>query len=300
MIRSQSIENQLTEQKSYSLFQDISMLVKLRLSSIVVFSAGIGYAMAVGSGFLWNEMALLLLGGLLVTASANAINEVIERDTDAVMDRTKVRPLPAGRMRLATAALIAGTMGVVGVSILWFAFGPVSALLGALALLSYAFIYTPLKRISPIAVFVGAFPGALPPLIGWTAATGAIESGALVLFAIQFFWQFPHFWAIAWLAKDDYAKAGFQLMPDSSGRSKTSALYVVLYTAVLVPIGILPLLVGMSGVISAVITALAGAVFTWQAIVLYRTLDMSKARALMFGSFIYLPVVFAALVIDKL
>lgn len=215
------------------------------------------------------------------------------------MKRTMDRPLPAGRMSLPAALLGAGVSGLAGITLLWWAFGPVAAVLGALSLLGYAFVYTPLKRISPAAVFVGAIPGAMPPLIGWAAATGSVTEGALALFAIQFFWQFPHFWAIAWVARDDYARAGFDLLPDRSGRTRASAAHVVIYTAMLLPMALLPWAFGVSGAVSTGIAVAAGVAFTAQALVLYQRGRLLDARRLMFGSFVYLPVVFTAFVLDK-
>jgi protoheme IX farnesyltransferase len=288
---------------SGALLRDLAALVKLRLSSIVVFSAGMGYILAAGwvpgSAFAIADFVLLLLGGLLVTASANALNEVIERDTDALMQRTADRPLPTGRMAMSTALLVAGLSGVGGVALLWYAFQPLAALLGALSLLTYAFIYTPMKRLSPLAVFVGAIPGAIPPMIGWVAISGTLTSEAIALFAIQFFWQFPHFWAIAWLGKDDYARAGFDLLPDPSGTSRATALHIVIYTALLVPVGLLPYGLGISGWVSAVAVSLFALFFTAQAVRLYQTCAPAQARSLLFGSFFYLPAVLVALALDQ-
>jgi protoheme IX farnesyltransferase len=282
--------------------RNIAQLMKLRLSSIVVFSAAIGFVLGSAQApfFSWTGFVFLLLGGTLVTGASNAINQILEKDTDSLMTRTADRPLPTGRMTMAEAVLTAGLASFGGVIILWTFFGALTALVGALALISYAFIYTPIKRISPIAVFIGAFPGALPPLIGWTAATGSLGPEALALFGIQFFWQFPHFWAIAWLQRDDYARAGFDLMPSASGRSRASAIHVVVYAAVLLPIGLLPFFLGMGGLISAIVITLCGALFLGQAIRLYRECSMDAARKLMFGSFAYLPAVLIALAIASL
>jgi protoheme IX farnesyltransferase len=284
-------------------WKDLVVLTKLRLSSTVVFSAGMGYLMALGFGgaaFSFSEFCLLLLGGLLVTAAANAINQVVERETDAKMERTKDRPIAAGRMRATHGLLIAGLCGLLGTVILGLSFGPLPALLGILAMISYGLVYTPMKRMTPLAVFVGAFPGAMPPLIGWTAVSGEITSGALALFAIQFFWQFPHFWAIAWLSMDDYAKAGFKLLPDSSGRTKASAVHIVIYTAMLIPVGLLPFFGGMIGWIAATVATLCAAGFLWKAFALYQKGSMQSARSLLFYSFAYLPLVQLAMVIDKI
>lgn len=277
--------------------KDYYTLVKFRLSFIVVFSAGIGYLFAGGeqSGFL-----LFLLGGFLVTAASNALNQVLESETDKLMTRTADRPLAALRMQAAEAILAAGIFAVAGIGILWYFFNSVSALLGALSLISYAFIYTPMKKISPIAVFIGAFPGAVPPVIGFAAASGEITDIALLLFAIQFLWQFPHFWSIAWVAYDDYAKAGFYLLPSASGKTKSSASHIVIYSLILIPVSMLPFIMKMSGLVSTIIVVLTGLLFLLQAYKLYRTCDTKDARKLMFASFLYLPVVFISLLIDKL
>lgn len=191
--------------------------MKFRLSFIVVFSAGIGYVFAGGD---MHYFGLFLLAGFLITAASNALNQIIEVETDKLMGRTANRPLPAGRMQSTEAIIAAGTMGISGIVLMWILFNPISALLGALSLLSYAFIYTPIKRISPLAVFVGAFPGAVPPLIGWAAATGSIGEMAIILFVIQFMWQFPHFWAIAWVAFDDYKGLVFNYCLQFQGKAK--------------------------------------------------------------------------------
>lgn len=276
---------------------DYILLVKFRLSFIVVFSAAIGYAFAGGNS---AHLGLFLLAGFFITAASNAFNQIIEVETDKLMDRTAGRPLPAGRMQVTEAIIAAGLMGIGGIVLMWLVFNPLSALLGALSLLSYAFIYTPSKKISPLAVFIGAFPGAIPPIIGWAAATGTISEIAFVLFAIQFMWQFPHFWAIAWVAFDDYKKAGFQLLPSISGKTRHSAFHILIYTIVLLPVSLIPFITGYTGNISAIIILIAGIIFLYQAIQLYKMCDVKAARRLMFGSFLYLPVVFIALFIDRI
>jgi len=276
---------------------DYLLFVKFRLSFLVVFSAGMGYVFANGN---MHYFGLFLLAGFLITAASNALNQIIEVETDRLMGRTANRPLPAGRMQTTEAVIAAGVMAISGILLMWILFNPLSALLGALSLFSYAFIYTPVKRISPIAVFVGAFPGAIPPVIGWAAASGAITEMAIILFVIQFMWQFPHFWAIAWVAFDDYKRAGFHLLPSASGQSRSSAFHVLMYTMILVPISLMPLLAGFTGIISAVIIAITGLGFLYQAVRLYQLCDMKSARNLMFGSFLYLPIVLIALIFDRL
>jgi len=277
--------------------RDYAVLVKFRLSFIVVFSSGIGYLFAGGAqaGFV-----LFLLGGFFITAASNALNQVIESDTDKLMARTQNRPLASARMQPTEAILSAGIMAVTGIILLWYFFNPLSALLGALSLISYAFVYTPMKKVSPVSVFVGAFPGAIPPVIGWAAATGDITGTALLLFAIQFLWQFPHFWAIAWVAYDDYAKAGFYLLPSASGKTKASASHIVVYSLILIPVSIMPFVLNLTGLVSAIVVTVCGLLFLYQSYKLYKTCDVKDARSLMFGSFLYLPVVLVALLIDKL
>lgn len=280
--------------------KDYAMLAKFRLSLLVVISSGIAFMIAEKGAIDWSYFWFLILGGFLTTASANAINQVIEKDYDLLMKRTMTRPLPQMRLLPIEALLVAGIMGVSGIAILWIYFNQISALLSAIALLSYAFIYTPLKRFSPIAVFIGAFPGALPPMIGWVAATGRLDITAFVLFAIQFMWQFPHFWSIAWVAYDDYMKAGFKLLPSKEGRTAFSALQIVFYIIALIPISLLPAYIGISGFISTIVILVCGLLFLYQGFNLFRKRSIASAKQLMFGSFFYLPVVQLAIYFDKI
>lgn len=277
--------------------KDYHMLVKFRLSFIVVFSAGISYLFSSGEQ---AKFWLFVLGGFLITAASNAINQIIEAETDKLMTRTADRPLAAGRMQTTEAIFAAGIMAFSGIALLWWQFNSLSALLGALSLISYAFLYTPMKRVSSVAVFIGAFPGAMPTLIGGAAATGSITDVALLLFCIQFVWQFPHFWSIAWVACEDYARAGFHLLPSVQGKSKASAAHIVIYALLLIPVSLLLYILGYTGWISAVIVALTGLLFFYQTVVLYKSIDTKDARSLMFGSFLYLPIVMIALLLDKL
>lgn len=279
--------------------KDYSQLFKFRLASLVVFSAAIGFLMAANGNWSAPQFVLFCLAGFLVTASANALNQVIEKDYDLLMTRTMNRPLPQERMGLMEAMLVAGIFGVGGISIFLIYFNPLAAIFSALSLLTYAFIYTPLKRFSSIAVFVGAIPGALPPLIGWVSITGKIEMFAILLFGIQFLWQFPHFWSIAWVSYDDYMKAGYKLLPSSEGRTKYSALQNILYILALIPMSLVPAWFGFTGAISAVIVILCGLAFLYQAILLYRDCTIASAKKLMFGSFFYLPIVQLALFLDR-
>ena len=282
--------------------KDIAALFKVRLGFFVVMSAILGWFMAVETLDL-KSFLLLTIGGYLLTGASNGLNQVIEKRVDGLMERTAERPLPAGRMEPSQAILYSVLAGIIGLGCL-FTLNPLSGWLGVAALVSYAFIYTPLKSRSTLSVFVGAFPGALPPMIGYVAATGdfGIEPGTL--FAVQFMWQFPHFWAIAWLAHDDYQKAGYHMLPFRAGRTKESAWQILMYTAFCIPASLLPwaLPTGspMVGNIALSVAILCGIGFMIPAVKLFRTLDRKHARQLMFASFVYLPVVQIAYVIDKI
>lgn len=281
--------------------RDYGQFIKLRLAALVVLSAAIGYVIGVGHGDIsWGKMLLLVLGGFLVTGSSNGFNQIWERNLDKLMDRTQNRPLPQERMGMNESLLIAALTGITGVVILWVFMNPLSGILGLIALLLYTVVYTPLKRVTPFAVFIGAFPGAIPPLLGCVAATegfGEIRLEAWVMFVGQFMWQFPHFWAIAWVLDDDYKKAGFRMLPSLGGRDKSSAFQVLVYTLFLLPMSLLPVLFGISGIVSAIVISVCGIFFFYQAYVLYRECTVEAARKLMFGSFIYLPVVQIAVMI---
>lgn len=278
--------------------RDYLLLFKFRLSFTVVFSSVIAYCIA-ASSLDFTSVVYLFIGGFLITAGANAFNQLLEKDYDKLMKRTQVRPLAAGRMNMPEAILAAGLCGVTGIVVLWLCFNTLAAMLGAVSLLLYAFVYTPMKRISPFAVMVGAVPGALPPLIGWVCATGEITFGAYVITAIQFFWQFPHFWAIAWMAHEDYAKAGFKLLPSSGGQDRHTAILSIFYILVLLVVSMVPLISGMTGYVSGAVILFAGLGFLYQAYRLFQTCEMKEARSMMFGSIAYLPVVLIALLMGS-
>jgi heme o synthase len=281
--------------------RDYMMLIKFSLSFMVVFSAVISYLLAPKVvEFDWLHIILLFIGGLLVTGSANAVNQIVERDTDQLMLRTSKRPLAAGRMQPAEGWAFAIIAIAAGTFILGYYFNWLSAGLALFSWFVYAYMYTPLKKVSSISVLLGAVPGALPCLIGWTAGQDELSAGGWALFAIQFFWQFPHFWAIAWIAHKDYSNAGFKLMPSVEGPTKYSAIQSIIYSLVLIPVGMLPYLVGMSGMMSFYIILVANLLMLWQSIRLYREMEKKAARRVMFGSYIYLPVVLLALLADKI
>ena len=249
--------------------------------------------------FDWSMPVLLFFGGFLVTGASNAFNQILEKDLDKLMHRTENRPMPKERLSHTEALIFSTLSAVAGIAMLW-QLNAMSGILGIVALLSYVVIYTPLKRVTPFAVFVGAFPGAIPPLLGWVAATGNLNIQGWVLFGVQFLWQFPHFWSLAWVLHDDYQKAGFDMLHAADGRSKTSALQILVYTAGLLPMSLVPLLFKLVSPLAAVILLVAGIYFLTKAIRLHRTLEMSDARKVMFASFIYLPVVQLAMMFDNL
>lgn len=279
--------------------KDYFQLIKFTLSFTVVFSCVICYLLAPGIAYNLKMIVLLFTAGMLVTGSANAINQSVEKDTDAMMKRTGKRPVADGRMTQQEAYIFALFAGLIGIWMMWQFFNIESALLSALSLFLYAFIYTPLKKVNSIAVLVGAFPGALPCLIGWVAGTGLFSAGGWILFGIQFLWQFPHFWAIAWVAHTDYSKAGFKLLPADKGPTKFTAMQAVMYSVLMIPVGILPYSFHMSGMVSLWIVLAANIFMVIQSIRLYIDMDVKAARRVMFSSYIYLPIVLLALLADK-
>jgi heme o synthase len=283
-----------------SKLKDYQQLMKFTLSFTVVFSSVVCYLLVPGVEFDGISVLLLFAGGLLVTGAANAINQIAEKDTDAIMKRTANRPLASGRMSVDEAATFSVVAAVFGIFILGLWFNWTAAGLSAFSLFLYGFIYTPLKKVHSIAVLVGAIPGALPCLIGWGAGDPDLGIGGWVMFALQFFWQFPHFWAIAWVAHDDYTRAGFRLLPSTGGPTRYAAVQAILYSVLLLPIGVLPFVLGMSGSVSLVIVAVANLAMLWQSIQLFRKMDVASARRVMFGSYIYLPVVLLSLLADKM
>ena len=281
--------------------KDYYQLIKFTLSFTVVFSCVVCYLLAPNvKVFDWGMIAILFLAGMLVTGSANAINQAVEKDTDAMMKRTGSRPVAAGRMSQQEAYTFAVIAGVVGVGMMWQFFNLSSALLSALSLFLYAFIYTPLKKINSIAVLVGALPGALPCLIGWVAGNDDFSLGGWIYFGIQFLWQFPHFWAIAWVAHEDYSKAGFKLLPADKGPTKFTAIQGIMYSVLMIPVGILPYYFGYTGMISAIVVMMCNVFMVVQSIRLYQQMDVKSARRVMFSSYIYLPIVLLALLADKI
>ncbi len=274
-------------------------LGKLRLSLFVIFSSFLGFCIGSSPVNFLNGF-LLCLGGLLITISSNTLNQIHEVELDALMSRTQNRPLPLGKLTLKQAQQFALYTGVLGFSIIAIFLNLRSALLALMSLIIYAYIYTPMKQKTSFAVFIGAFPGAFPPLIGYVAASNQLDLVAWLIFAIQFFWQFPHFWAIAWVAFEDYQKAGFHLLPSKGGRDLISALQILIYTMILVPVSILPYTYGAVGLLYLIIALLTGTIFVYQAVYLLIKKTKQAALQLMFGSFFYLPTILITFYLDKI
>ncbi len=286
-----------------------TVLAKIRLTTSVLVSSMAGYVLGAGTiegmPFSWFTFLLLVLGGFLVIASSNGFNQVYEKDTDGLMKRTAERPLPTGVLSPTEGMIFSTIAGVIGLLILSY-INMKCAVFGAIALVLYAAVYTPLKRVSPVAVLVGAFPGAIPAMLGWVAATDQFGMEPGILFGIQFLWQFPHFWAIAWLQDDEYKKAGIRLLPTGL-RDKRSAIQAMAYTLWLIPLSLLPAIFPYMGIeldlklsIVGGILVLACGIFLFRkANTLVKECSMEAARKLMFSSLIYLPLVQLIYVIDK-
>ena len=281
--------------------KDYMLLIKFTLSFTVVFSCVICYLLAPKVvEYDWYMILLLFLAGMLITGSANAINQAVEKDTDAMMKRTSKRPVANGNMSQNEAYTFALIAGLVGVGMMWYYFNFSSALVSAFSLFLYAFIYTPLKKINSIAVLIGALPGALPCLIGWVAGNDDLALGGWVLFGMQFLWQFPHFWAIAWVAHADYTKAGFKLLPADKGPTKFTAIQTIMYSFLMIPIGMVPYFIGLTGITSLWIVLVCNLFMVFQSARLYKEMDVKAARRVMFSSYIYLPIVLLAMLADKI
>jgi len=288
------------ENVNYSKVVAFGKLTKFRLSLLVVFSAVVSYFTIYPKQFDWQHILALSLGGFLVTASANSFNQVIEKNFDKLMKRTQARPLPLEILSPLEALIFATICGAIGCWLMFEFTNDISGILSVVSIALYALIYTPLKRLTSFSVFVGAIPGALPTLIGAVAGEegfGKIGMFPFLLYIIQFFWQFPHFWAIAWVSHDDYQKAGFFMLPSKGGRDMGSRFQIFVYTLFLVPISLTPYWFGFTGIYSSLVVLLMGIIFLFQAYRLYKDGEMASARKLMFGSFYYLPIVQLALMI---
>ncbi|NHE58518.1 heme o synthase [Cyclobacterium plantarum] len=276
-------------------------LLKVRLSALVTFSAVFGFILGhSGQVFSWTTFLALIAGGFLVSGASGAANEIKERDYDKLMKRTQNRPLPMQVISVNEAYWFTIISAVLGIALLGFFTNWLTTSLGVLSMILYVFVYTPLKRVGPIAVLVGAIPGAMPPLLGWTAATGSISYEALIIFGIQFIWQFPHFWAIAWVSDEDYKKAGFKLLPSGGQKDLNTAIQIMIYTLFLLPLGLLPTYFGFTGLNSGVVATICGVLFLAQTFSLMKDCSRKSALKIMFGSFLYLPIVQIAYLLDKI
>jgi len=275
-------------------------LLKVRLSFLVAFSCAFGYGLATQGRVNWETLLMLTLGGFLLSGASVGLNQVMERDLDKLMTRTMNRPLPTHRLSVREALAFILLCFAGSMILLWMYTNPLTVLLSVVSMVLYCFAYTPLKRVGPVAVFVGAIPGAFPPLLGWVAATGSISHEALIIFGIQFIWQFPHFWAIAWVSDDDYKKAGFKLLPSGGGKDLNTAVQIMIYTMFLIPLGLLPAKFGITGLDSAIVATVCGVAFFAQTFSLLKTGSRQSALRLMFGSFLYLPIVQIAYLLDKI
>lgn len=279
---------------------DYKQLMKLNLSMLVVVSSVVGYIIVPDIKPEFSKLLWLFLGGLLVTAAANAANELFEISTDKIMKRTSTRPLPTNRMSRIEAFFFIAVTLFFGLLILYTQFNTLSTLLSFISFLLYVFLYTPLKKVTPISVIIGAVPGAMPCLIGWAAATGHIGSlAAWTLFSLQFFWQFPHFWSIAWVAHEDYHKAGLKMLPQNNKAGNFTAMQCVLYSAVLIPMSVLPVISLGGSWISVTGLLIAAIWMLYHSILFYKKNTDIAARKVMFASFVYLPLVLLTLVIDR-
>ncbi|GAA0717198.1 heme o synthase [Aquimarina litoralis] len=283
-----------------SVIQDFKEITKMRLALSVVFSSVAGYLLGVDN-MSWTTLGLLSVGGYFMVGASNAFNQIIERDLDILMDRTKNRPIPSGRMSVTTAFIIASIFTILGIAVL-FVINPQTAMFGAISIFIYVSLYTPLKTKTPLSVFVGAIPGAIPFMLGWVAATDnfGIEPGTL--FMIQFFWQFPHFWAIGWFLFDDYKKGGFFMLPTGK-RDKSTATQVVIYTVWTVVTSLIPVF-GVTGQlyitpVSGILILILGIFLLRYAIRLYKVKDAKTAKQLMLASVSYITLLQIIYVADK-
>lgn len=292
--------------KWISKLKDYILLIKFTLSFMVVFSTVVSFLIAPNEQFFVRNkitsVLLLFAAGMLVTGSANAINQLLEKTSDSLMKRTAKRPVASGRMSIEEAGIFAFVTGAAGVFMMWWFFNAESAMISLFSLFLYGFIYTPLKKVNSVSVLVGAIPGALPCLIGWLAAFGngpIAWTGGWVLFAIQFLWQFPHFWAIAWLAHKDYTTAGFKLLPADKGPTRFTAMQSIIYSALMIPVGFLPYYVGIGGLTSMFILLGCNLWMVYVSVLLFIRMDAASARRVMFSSYFYLMIVLLALFANR-
>lgn len=287
------------ERAPSTILGDLLELTKPRITLMVVLTAGIGLLLASGGEAQFALAVHTLVGTGLLAAGSSALNQVLERDLDALMQRTAQRPLPAGRMHPDAALLFGVALSIVGLLELTVFVNLLTALLGTLALASYVFLYTPLKRVSSLATVIGAIPGAIPPLMGWTAVTNELAMGAWVLFGILFLWQLPHFLAIAWMCRDDYARAGLPMLPVVEPDGRSTARQMVLWGAALLPVSLLPTILGLTGITYFLGTLALGCFFLAVCVAFSLSFSTQAARRVLLVSVLYLPAVLAVMVLDR-
>src|SRR5450432_3187940 len=290
------LSNAAAEKSWTAVFSD---LVKARLTTLVLLTTAVGFYIGERGAMDFVLFFNTLAATALVAAGASALNQLLEREYDAKMRRTQDRPLPSGRLQPATVAIFGGVSSVAGLVYLALAVNLLTSVLGAVTFVSYLFIYTPLKRVTWLNTVVGAVPGALPPLMGWTAARGELSGEGWALFAILFFWQLPHFFAIAWMYRDDYAKAGFIMLPNVDPDGSRTAQQAVSNTLALLAVSLFPFVFKMAGTTYLAGAIVLGAGFFWCAVHFSRQLTLTRARQLFFASIIYLPLLLALMVWDK-
>lgn len=286
----------------YIMIENIKLffeITKFRLSLLVALSSVFGFFIS-SSKVDINEVFILLVGGYLISSSSVINNQILEKDLDKMMNRTNKRPIPTGRISIYKSVIISIFSMIIGLFLISFYLNIYAALLSFISLILYSFVYTPMKKFGPIAVFIGAIPGALPPLIGWVASTGQITLEAIIIFSIQFIWQFPHFWAIAWMYDDDYKKVGFKLLPNNGEKNLKTAVNIMIYTLFLIPLGLLPTIFGITGIISGTVAVFLAIIFLAQTFKLINDYSRESAVKVMFSSFIYLPIVQISYVLDKI
>ncbi|HEY8750814.1 MAG TPA: heme o synthase [Tepidisphaeraceae bacterium] len=279
---------------------DFYELTKPRMNFLVVITTMVGYYMASGGLGDWRRVLATLFGTALTAAGASVFNQFVERRLDVLMKRTANRPLPAGRVRPVDALLFATLISVLGVGTLAVFVNPITATLGALTLLLYVLLYTPAKRYTSLCTIIGAVPGAIPPVMGFTAVNGVVTTDAIALFSILFFWQMPHFLAIAILYRDDYARGGFRMLPVVDQKMSMTARQIVLYSITMIPVSLLPALLGMTGSKYPVAALILGIAFCGFGLVLARSKTRADARQLFLASIVYLPTLLIAMMIDRL
>lgn len=282
-----------------------AQLIKFRLTSSVAATSVFGYILGCKLNadnswtelFDWTVFLGVLIGGMLVVFASNGLNQIIEKENDAKMDRTKARPIVEGRITLPQAIIFCWITGIAGIVLLSLTLPFVAVFLSGLSLVFYVFVYTPMKQNSNIAVMLGAIPGALPPLIGYTAVVGRIDEPGMMLFLVQFFWQFPHFWSIAWMLHDDYQKAGYWMLPSSGGRDKKSGYQILIYTVLLIIVSMTPIYYGMSSTRALIFILPISLWVLSKAFNLFRSLEIADARKLLYATLIYTPIIFLGYII---